>query len=66
MQNWRFPANDTAKNCVIRIWSIIFFSHILIFFQIQPIIYNLYRNDTEIVPTILTTTKANPQCLRHI
>ena len=52
MKNWRFPANDTTKYCVIRIWSIIFFSHIFNFSQIQPIINNVYRRDTDIVPTI--------------
>lgn len=66
MKNWRFPANDTTKYCVIRIWRIIFFSHIFNFSQIQPIINNVYRSDTEIVPTILAPTEANPQCLWHI
>ena len=43
MKNWRFPANDTAKYSVIRIWSIIFFSHIFNFSQIQLIINNVYK-----------------------
>ena len=43
VKNWRFPANDTAKYSVIRIWSIIFFSHIFNFSQIQLIINNVYK-----------------------
>lgn len=49
MKNWRFPANDTAKYSVIRIWSIIFFSHIFNFSQIQLIINNVYKG---LIPTL--------------